>query len=129
MGRIEIDLFATLDLVAQAPGSPQEDPEGGFKFGGWQAPFSDDVVGEQIVAGIAALDALLLGHKTYDIFAGYWPRKEDDFANGIAGIFNRVPKYVASRSRLNLDGSVRRRSDQILRQRHAKFAIGTRTST
>jgi dihydrofolate reductase len=103
VGRIEIDLFATLDLVAQAPGSPQEDPEGDFKFGGWQAPFPDDVVGEQIVAGIAAMDALLLGRKTYDIFAGYWPRKEDGFANGIAGIFNRVPKYVASRSRLNLE--------------------------
>jgi len=103
MGRIEIDLFATLDLVAQAPGSPQEDPEGGFKFGGWQAPFADDVVGEQIVAGIAAMDALLLGRKTYDIFAGYWPRKEDAFANGIAGKLNRVPKYVASRSRLNLE--------------------------
>jgi len=103
VGRIEIDLFATLDLVAQAPGSPDEDPEGGFKFGGWQAPFADDVVGEQIVAGIAAMDALLLGRKTYDIFAGYWPRKEDDFANGIAGKLNRVPKYVASRSRLNLE--------------------------
>ena len=43
MGRIEIDLFTTLDLVAQSPGSPQEDPEGGFKFGGWQAPFADEV--------------------------------------------------------------------------------------
>jgi dihydrofolate reductase len=102
VGRIEIDLFATLDLVAQAPGGPDEDPEGGFKFGGWQAPFPDDVVGEQIVAGIAAMDALLLGRKTYDIFAGYWPRQEDGFANGIAGQLNRVPKYVASRSKLNL---------------------------
>jgi dihydrofolate reductase len=92
-----------LDLVAQAPGSPHEDPEGGFKFGGWQAPFADDVVGEQIVAGIAAMDALLLGRKTYDIFAGYWPRMEDGFANGIAGKLNRVPKYVASRGRLNLE--------------------------
>lgn len=103
MGRIEIDLFATLDLVAQAPGGPHEDPEGGFKFGGWQAPFADDVVGEQIVAGITGMDALLLGRKTYDIFAGYWPRKEDDFANGIAGKLNSVPKYVASRSKLSLE--------------------------
>ena len=102
MGRIEIDLFTTLDLVAQAPGAPDEDSEGGFKFGGWQAPFEDDVVGEQIVAGIAAMDALLLGRKTYDIFAGYWPLHEDDFAGGIAGNLNRVPKYVASRSKLNL---------------------------
>src|SRR4051794_22607096 len=102
MGRIEIDLFTTLDLVAQAPGGPQEDPEGGFKFGGWQAPFQDDLVGEQVVAGINAMDALLLGRKTYDIFSGYWPRKEDDFANGIAGKLNRIPKYVASRSHPDL---------------------------
>jgi len=102
MGRIEIDLFTTLDLVAQAPGAPEEDLEGGFTFGGWQAPFPDDVVGEQIQAGIAAMDALLLGRKTYDIFAGYWPIQEDDFAGGIAGNLNRVPKYVASRSKLNL---------------------------
>ena len=103
MGRIEIDLFTTLDLVAQAPGGPEEDTEGGFKFGGWQAPFPDDVVGEQIVAGIAATDALLLGRKTYDIFAGYWSKQDDDFAGGIAGTFNRIPKYVASRRNLNLE--------------------------
>jgi dihydrofolate reductase len=103
VGRIEIDLFTTLDLVAQAPGGPDEDPEGGFKFGGWQAALPDDVVGEQIRAGIAAMDALLLGRKTYDIFAGYWPQQEDGFAGGIAGKFNRIPKYVASRSRVNLE--------------------------
>ena len=101
MGRIEIDLFTTLDLVAQSPGSPQEDPEGGFIYGGWQAPFADEVVGEQIRAGVASIDALLLGRKTYDIFAGYWPKQEDNYAGGIAGTFNRIPKYVASRSRMN----------------------------
>lgn len=62
-----------------------------FQIWGWQAPFTDDVVGEQIDAGIAAMDALLLGYKTYDIFAGYWPREADDFANGIADQLNRVP--------------------------------------
>jgi dihydrofolate reductase len=103
VGRIEIDLFTTLDLVAQAPGGREEDPEGGFAFGGWQAPFDDELVGEQVGAGIAAMDALLLGRKTYDIFAGYWPRKDDDFAGGIAGKLNRVPKYVASRGKLNLE--------------------------
>jgi dihydrofolate reductase len=103
MGRIEIDLFTSLDLVAQAPGGPEEDPEGGFRFGGWQAPFPDEVVGKQIVEGIEALDALLLGRKTYDIFAGYWPLKADDYAGGIAGKFNRVQKYVASRRVLNLE--------------------------
>jgi dihydrofolate reductase len=103
MGRIEIDLFTTLDLVAQAPGAPDEDNEGGFTFGGWQAGHPDGVVGERIRAGIAATDALLLGRKTYDIFAAYWPKQEDDFAGGIAGTFNRIPKYVASRSRLSLE--------------------------
>lgn len=105
MGRIEIDLFTTLDLVAQAPGGPDEDPENGFAFGGWQAPFSDPEVGSKILAGINEMDALLLGRKTYDIFASYWPLQADDFAGGIAGKFNRCPKYVASRSRLDLGWS------------------------
>ena len=69
MGLIQIDLFTTLDGVAQAPGGPDEDTDGGFAFGGWQAPLADEVIGEQVGAGIAELDALLLGRKTYDIFA------------------------------------------------------------
>lgn len=103
MGRIEIDLFTTLDFVAQAPGGPDEDTEDGFEFGGWQAPLMDQVVGELIQRQIAATDALLLGRKTYDAFAGYWPLQADDFAGGIAGKFNRIPKYVASRGNPNLD--------------------------
>lgn len=103
MGRIEIDLFTTLDLVAQAPGGPDEDTENGFEFGGWQAPLQDEVVGDRIRRGIQETDALLLGRKTYDIFAVYWPLQADDFAGGIAGRFNRIPKYVASRGDLNLD--------------------------
>jgi dihydrofolate reductase len=98
MGLIHIDLFTTLDGVAQAPGGPEEDPEGGFAFGGWQAPFAkdDDLVGDQVWEGMTGLDALLLGRRTYDIFAGYWPHQDDD---GIARLFNEVPKYVASRTR------------------------------
>ena len=98
MGRIHIDLFTTLDGVAQAPGGPEEDPEGGFRFGGWQAPLIDEVSGDQVRAGLADLDALLLGRKTYDIFAAYWPHQQGE----IADPFNRVPKYVASRSRPEL---------------------------
>ncbi|CAI3792680.1 dihydrofolate reductase family protein [Pseudarthrobacter sp. MM222] len=93
MGLIHIDLFTTLDGVAQAPGGPDEDTEGGFAFGGWQAPLIDAVVGEQIDAGMAGMDALLLGRRTYDIFAGYWPHAGGE----IARLFNRLPKYVASR--------------------------------
>jgi dihydrofolate reductase len=93
MGLIHIDLFTTLDGVAQAPGGPEEDTDGGFAFGGWQAPLIDEVVGQQIDSGMAGMDALLLGRRTYDIFAGYWPHAE----GGIARLFNRLPKYVASR--------------------------------
>jgi dihydrofolate reductase len=97
MGQIHIDLFTTLDGVAQAPGAPQEDPEGGFRFGGWQAPLFDDEVGEQVAAGMERLDALLLGRKTYDIFAAHWPHREGGTDSDIATLFNRIPKYVASR--------------------------------
>ena len=99
MGLIHIDLFTTLDGVAQAPGGPDEDSDGGFGFGGWQAPLIDEVVGEQIDAGMAGMDALLLGRRTYDIFAGYWPQAGGD----IARLFNRLPKYVASRQALSLE--------------------------
>lgn len=93
MGRLHIDLFVTLDGVAQAPGGPDEDPSNGFPFGGWQAPLIDDVIGREVSAGIAQMDALLLGRRTYDIFAAYWPRQENDIARQL----NAVPKYVASR--------------------------------
>lgn len=124
MGLIHIDLFTTLDLVAQAPGSPEEDSEGGFPFGGWQAPLIDEQDGEQVDAGMRGMDALLLGRKTYDIFAAYWPHQEDGLDGGIAALFNRIPKYVASRgepelewkgsTRLDADlpGAVRRLRDQ-----------------
>lgn len=93
MGSIEIELFTTLDLVGQAPGGPDEDPENGFPFGGWQAPLLDDVAGAQVAAAYEGTDALLLGRRTYDIFAAYWPRQDDEFGT----LFNRIPKYVASR--------------------------------
>ncbi|MDQ1663573.1 MAG: hypothetical protein QOJ68_3553 [Blastococcus sp.] len=96
MGLIHIELFATLDLVGQAPGGPDEDPEG-FPFGGWQAPLMDEVAGAQVMASYVGTDALLLGRRTYDIFAAYWPHQESGEDNEIAALFNSVPKYVASR--------------------------------
>lgn len=98
MGLIRVDLFITLDGVAQAPGGPQEDPEGGFRFGGWQAPMLDDMVGEWVDSNLRGIDALLLGRKTYDIFAGYWPHVTGGPDDSIAALFNRVPKYVVSRN-------------------------------
>ena len=97
MGLIHIELFATLDLVGQAPGGPQEDPVG-FPFGGWQAPLVNEVTGAQISAAYEGTDALLLGRRTYDIFAAHWPQQEGEFAT----LFNSVPKYVASRGKPDL---------------------------
>ncbi|HKU29963.1 dihydrofolate reductase family protein [Arthrobacter sp. NyZ413] len=96
MGIIVVDLFSTLDGVYQAPGGPDEDREGGFEFGGWQGHYFDKEGGDIIVAGIQRLDALLLGRKTYDIFAGFWPNAAAD--DPIAVKFNAVPKFVASRT-------------------------------
>jgi len=98
MGLIDIEMFATLDLVGQAPGGPEEDPEGGFPFGGWQAPLIDEVTGAQVAAAYEGTDALLLGRRTYDIFAAYWPNQDDEFGT----LFNSIPKYVASRGKPDL---------------------------
>jgi dihydrofolate reductase len=124
VGLVHIDLFTTLDGVAQAPGGPEEDPSDGFPYGGWQAPLIDDVTGQQIWDGMTGLDALLLGRRTYDIFASYWPR-QDEAASPIARLFNAVPKYVASRGRpqLTWSGSTLLRPDLAaevhgLRERH-----------
>ncbi len=96
MGIICVDLFLTLDGVYQAPGGPDEDREGGFELGGWQGAYTDEDSGAAIGAGIAAMDALLLGRKTYDIFAGYWPTRGDVIP--IAAKLNAVPKFVVSRT-------------------------------
>lgn len=94
MGIIVANLFLTMDGVYQAPGGREEDTEGGFAFGGWQAPVSDDEAEAAIEAEVSNIDALLLGRKTYDIFAAYWPHQSGD----IGGTLNQVPKFVASSS-------------------------------
>lgn len=107
MGLIHIALFATLDLVGQAPGGPDEDPDG-FDFGGWHAPLLDPVAGAQVGAAYEGTDALLLGRRTYDIFAAHWPHQlgDPDAPDGkIATLFNSIPKYVASRGRPDLTWS------------------------
>lgn len=109
-GRIIIDLFTTLDGVAQAPGGPEEDPSDDFPFGGWQAPLPSEAVGRSVEAGMQTLDALLLGRRTYDIFAAYWPQHTTGPEGHIGRLFDRVPKYVASREagiRLDWPGSTR----------------------
>ena len=74
MGKLVVGTFVTADGVMQAPGGPDEDREGGFEHGGWLVPHFDDTLGrfmDELLVGRA--DALLLGRKTYEIFAGYWP--------------------------------------------------------
>lgn len=129
-GRIHIDHFTTLDGVAQAPGGPEEDTDGVFTFGGWQAPLLDDTVGAQVDAGIQAMDALLLGRRTYDIFAGYWPHQLDGPAAGIARKFDAIPKYVASRGEPQLGwrdshvlGSNLAAELRTLRERHREIHV------
>ncbi|MFF7293994.1 dihydrofolate reductase family protein [Microbacterium sp. NPDC008134] len=109
-GRILIDLFVTLDGVAQGPGGTDEDTSGGFRFSGWQAGHPSDGVGPQIERGMRELDALLLGRRTYDIFASYWPHHTDGDVGAIGRLFNDVSKYVATRDAhypLDWAGSVR----------------------
>ena len=96
-GRILIDLFTTLDGVAQGPGGVDEDTAGGFRFSGWQAGYPSSGMGEEVGKGMENLDALLLGRRTYDIFASYWPHHTDGPSGEIGRLFDRVPKYVASR--------------------------------
>lgn len=74
----------------------------GFPFGGWQAPLIEETTGAQIGAAYEGTDALLLGRRTYDIFAAFWPNQEGGQDNEIATLFNSVPKYVASRGRPDL---------------------------
>jgi len=97
MPKIIVNAFLTLDGVMQAPGGPDEDPEGGFLHGGWQGPYSDPVMGRLVTNGLADADGFLLGRKTYDIFSGYWPKITDP-DNPIATALNSRPKYVVSRT-------------------------------
>ena len=92
MRKIIVLSFITLDGVVQAPGGPEEDTSGGFKYGGWVAPYFDDVGGKVMEKQMKPAD-LLLGRKTFEIFADYWPEHE----NGWSGI-NDVTKYVLSRT-------------------------------
>src|SRR5438094_9613607 len=101
MGQLIVSEMVSLDGVMQAPGGPEEDTEGGFKHGGWQAPLLDEESLSLITRDIERMDALLLGRKTYDIFAAYWPKATTD--KHIADKLNNAPKFVASRSRRRLE--------------------------
>jgi dihydrofolate reductase len=97
-----VSTFLTLDGVMQAPGGPQEDPENGFTHGGWSVPHWDDRMGEIMGEAMGNPFSLVLGRRTYDIFAGHWPHATDDPG---AKPLNEAVKYVASRSRPELTWS------------------------
>ena len=96
MGKLIVTEFVTLDGVAQAPGGPDEDRDDGFAHGGWQAPLVDQEAGSVIFEQARSMDALLLGRKTYEIFANYWPTAPEEIP--FTSLLNGVPKYVASRT-------------------------------
>src|SRR5262245_49248363 len=91
MRKIVVLSFISLDGVMQAPGGPEEDTSSGFKFGGWTVPYFDEFMGKVMGEQMTKPFDLLLGRKTYDIFAGYWSHHESDWPG-----VNKVTKYVVS---------------------------------
>jgi dihydrofolate reductase len=92
--------FITLDGVMQAPGGPEEDTSGDFKYGGWTVPYFDDFLGQVMTEQMSKPFDLLLGRKTYEIFAAYWPTHNED-----GEALNKAKKYVASHSPMQLEWS------------------------
>jgi dihydrofolate reductase len=92
--KVVVAAFVSLDGVMQAPGGPEEDPTGGFEHGGWVFPYWDEVVDEAMGESFSRPFDLLLGRKTYEIFAAHWPFTNEEPAD----LFNRVAKYVATSS-------------------------------
>src|SRR5579864_7537484 len=100
MRKIITTTFVTMDGVMQAPGGPQEDTSGGFTHGGWSFPYWDKMMGETMGAFIAIPFELLLGKRTYDIFAAHWPDSKEE---PIASKFNSARKYVVSHTPAELN--------------------------
>jgi dihydrofolate reductase len=100
MRKLAVIEFVTLDGVMQSLGSPDEDRDGGFEYGGWSAPYGDEVLGKAAGEGLAATTAYLFGRRTYQKMAAYWPA--EPATNPIAAHLNATPKYVVTRTLTSL---------------------------
>ena len=96
MRHLAIVEFVTLDGVMQSLGSPDEDREGGFEYGGWSAPYGDDIAGQAAAKGFTGTTAYLFGRKTYEKMAAHWPFEPD--TNPIAAHLNATAKYVVTKT-------------------------------
>lgn len=124
MRKIIVLSFITLDGVMQAPGGPEEDPSENFAFGGWQAPYGDELSGKEMTKQLSMPFDLLLGRKTYDIFASYWPKHPE--IEVVAGPFNKCTKYVVSHSQIDLpwEGSELITGDVVAKLKELKAGDG-----
>jgi dihydrofolate reductase len=109
MRKVIVNEFMSLDGVVQAPGGAEEDPSGGFEHGGWHLGYFDDVSRKWVLDGIVEAGGFLLGRRTWEIFAAYWPNASEEDEQVIADPLNTKPKYVASRrSGIRSSGRTRR---------------------
>ena len=124
MRKIVVPSFISLDGVMQAPGGPEEDTSTGFKYGGWTVPYSDEFSGNLMGEQMSMPFDLLLGRKTYDIFAAYWPKQ--DPAGRVAAPFNKATKYVVSGSspKLTWENSVLIEGDVVAKLKELKQQDG-----
>lgn len=97
MRKIIVSEFLTLDGVMQAPGEPDEDRSGGFKHGGWMLPYMDDILAKAVIQGLTEAGSFLLGRRTYEIFAAYWPTAPEE-VQAFADPLNSLPKSVVSKT-------------------------------
>ena len=124
MRKIVVLSFITLDGVMQAPGGPEEDTSSNFKFGGWQAPYNTETSMQEMTKQLSESFDLLLGRKTYDIFASYWPYHPE--IEVVARPFNSCKKYVVSHEQIDLpwEGSELITGDVVARLQELKASDG-----